>query len=84
MREVRDQNCLVSYQNEDAPAAYCIVICKSCGCHAKVASDWTVRIVTGDVDWANIIMGYEGVRTHRALVGVRIEVCPGFNNINVE
>ncbi len=67
----------MNYYQNDAPAVHCVVISKSCGHRTKVASDRTIRILTGDVDWAIKIMGYLGVRTYRALVGVRIEVCSG-------
>lgn len=47
--------------------------------------DRTIRVASGDVDWAIKILGYLGIRTYGALVGMRIEVLSaGFNNVDVD
>lgn len=72
-------------QEDDALDNQGVIICRSSRDSAKNAIDRTIRVASGDVDWAIKILGYLGIRTYGALVGMRIEVLSaGFNNVDVD
>ena len=69
--EAWNVNSLMDNQDH-AFSSQCIIICKSGRDSAKVIINWTIRIITSNIDWTIKVMDYKGVRTYRTLVGMRI------------